>query len=161
MLFRSWNKRFGELQATVDRVSKMVGGISNNLGDVTEEFFFNSLVAKPVLGGIHFDQVLSQQRMDSGKWAPSSIKVGKTMFRYTDWPGINFVIYHSAFRWTGMGNAARALAQFDATIADVIAQAEAKNDAAWWIDNRQHTSVAGRGQIITEMYKAAVAKVSK
>jgi predicted TIM-barrel fold metal-dependent hydrolase len=32
-----------------------------------------------------------------------------------DWPQINFVIYHSAFRWTGMGNAARALAQFDAT----------------------------------------------
>lgn len=32
-----------------------------------------------------------------------------------DWPQINFVIYHSAFRWTGAGNAARALAQFDAT----------------------------------------------
>lgn len=32
-----------------------------------------------------------------------------------DWPQINFVIYHSAFRWTGAGNAERALAQFEQT----------------------------------------------
>lgn len=32
-----------------------------------------------------------------------------------DWPQIKFVIYHSAFRWTGEGNAARALQQFEQT----------------------------------------------
>ena len=32
-----------------------------------------------------------------------------------DWPQIRFVIYHSAFRWTGPGNAARALDQFERT----------------------------------------------
>ena len=32
-----------------------------------------------------------------------------------DWPQIRFVIYHSAFRWTGAGNAARALDQFERT----------------------------------------------
>jgi uncharacterized protein len=32
-----------------------------------------------------------------------------------DWPQIRFVIYHSAFRWTGQGNAAKALAQFEQT----------------------------------------------
>lgn len=32
-----------------------------------------------------------------------------------DWPGIKFVIYHSAYRWTGPGNAERGLAQFEAT----------------------------------------------
>jgi predicted TIM-barrel fold metal-dependent hydrolase len=32
-----------------------------------------------------------------------------------DWPGIKFVIYHSAYRWTGAGNATRGLAQFEAT----------------------------------------------
>ncbi len=32
-----------------------------------------------------------------------------------DWPQINFVIYHSAFRWTGAGNATLALKQFDET----------------------------------------------
>jgi hypothetical protein len=53
------------------------------------------------------------------------------------------------------------LAQWDAAIADVVAQAEARQDAAWWIDNRHETSVGGRGKIIREMYTAAVAKVSK
>lgn len=53
------------------------------------------------------------------------------------------------------------LAQWDAAMDDVVAQAEAKQDAAWWIDNRQHTSVGGRGQIFRDMYTAAVAKVSK
>ena len=53
------------------------------------------------------------------------------------------------------------LDQWNATMDDVVAQAEAKQDAAWWIDNRQHTSVGGRGQIFRDMYTAAVAKVAK
>ncbi len=32
-----------------------------------------------------------------------------------DWPQINFVIYHSAFRWTGAGNALLGLKQFEDT----------------------------------------------
>lgn len=32
-----------------------------------------------------------------------------------DWPQIRFVIYHSAFRWTGQGNASKALEQFEQT----------------------------------------------
>jgi hypothetical protein len=32
-----------------------------------------------------------------------------------DWPQINFVIYHSAYRWAGGGRAADALAQFEQT----------------------------------------------
>ncbi len=32
-----------------------------------------------------------------------------------DWPQINFVIYHSAYRWAGGGRAEQALAQFDQT----------------------------------------------
>lgn len=51
------------------------------------------------------------------------------------------------------------LTQWNATMDDVIAQAETKQEAAWWIDNRQHTSVGGRGQIFRDMYTAAVAKV--
>lgn len=51
------------------------------------------------------------------------------------------------------------LAQWNAAMDDVVAQAETQQRAAWWIDNRQHTSVAGRGQIFRDMYTAAVAKV--
>ena len=32
-----------------------------------------------------------------------------------DWPNINFVVYHSAYRWAGGGNAPQALAQFEQT----------------------------------------------
>ncbi len=54
------------------------------------------------------------------------------------------------------------LPQWNATMDDVVAQAEAKQDAAWWINNRQHTLVVagqGAGQIFRDMYTAAVQKV--
>ena len=41
--------------AKLDKLAKMYGGVANNQGDVTEEFFFNSLKDSPVLNGIHFD----------------------------------------------------------------------------------------------------------
>jgi hypothetical protein len=43
--------------AKLDRIAEMVGGISNNQGDVAEEFFYNSLVEKPEIGGIEFDTI--------------------------------------------------------------------------------------------------------
>ena len=36
-------------------LGKMVGGISNNQGDIAEEFFYNSLKFKPTFGGINYD----------------------------------------------------------------------------------------------------------
>jgi len=39
----------------LDRVAKLVGNISNNQGDIAEEFFYNSLKAKPSLNGINYD----------------------------------------------------------------------------------------------------------
>ena len=39
----------------LDKVAKLVGNISNNQGDVAEEFFFNSLADKPILNGIKYD----------------------------------------------------------------------------------------------------------
>jgi hypothetical protein len=41
----------------LDKVAKMISGMGANQGSVAEEFFYNSLSAKPVLGGIQFDQV--------------------------------------------------------------------------------------------------------
>jgi len=41
----------------LDRVAKLVGNISNNQGDIAEEFFYNSLKAKPSLNGINYDFV--------------------------------------------------------------------------------------------------------
>ena len=38
-----------------EKLGVMVGGISNNNGDMAEEFFFSSLAKHPNLGSIHFD----------------------------------------------------------------------------------------------------------
>ncbi|MDM8568587.1 hypothetical protein QUF50_03555 [Thiotrichales bacterium HSG1] len=43
--------------AKLDRIANLVGNISNNQGDVAEEFFYRSFIANPYLGTIHFDIV--------------------------------------------------------------------------------------------------------
>jgi phage anti-repressor protein len=48
-------KSIRELKDTVKKVSKIVGSIGNNQGDVAEEFFYNSLKHKPRLAGIDYD----------------------------------------------------------------------------------------------------------
>ena len=39
----------------LNKVAKLVGNISNNQGDIAEEFFYNSLADKPILNGVHYD----------------------------------------------------------------------------------------------------------
>ena len=46
-------------QETLRKVSKLVGNISNNQGDIAEEFFVNSLKAKPIVNGIRYDFIES------------------------------------------------------------------------------------------------------
>jgi hypothetical protein len=41
----------------LDKVAKLVGNISNNQGDIAEEFFYNSLKAKPSMAGINYDYI--------------------------------------------------------------------------------------------------------
>jgi hypothetical protein len=51
------DRQLAKTMATVEKVSKQIGGIGRNQGDITEEFFYNSLNANPVVGGIKFDRV--------------------------------------------------------------------------------------------------------
>jgi hypothetical protein len=44
-----------EATESLKRIGKMVGGISNNQGDIAEEFFYNSIKSKPILSGITYD----------------------------------------------------------------------------------------------------------
>ena len=53
----SQNDSFKELRDSNKKLGKIVGGISNNQGDVAEEFFFNSLAAKPEVANITYDFV--------------------------------------------------------------------------------------------------------
>ena len=46
-----------ETSAEIKKLGKMYGGASNNMGAAVEEFFYNSLKAHPVLGGVRFESV--------------------------------------------------------------------------------------------------------
>ena len=49
------DKQMKETQKTLKKVTKLVGNISNNQGDIAEEFFYNSLENNPTLAGIDYD----------------------------------------------------------------------------------------------------------
>ncbi len=51
------NAQLAKTSAKLDRVSEMCGGVGNNQGAVAEEFFYNTLDANPVLGGVRFRSV--------------------------------------------------------------------------------------------------------
>ena len=56
-----------ETSRKVDKVSTLLGNIGQNQGAVAEEFFFNSLEAKPVLGGVRYDEVFDNVKTFNGK----------------------------------------------------------------------------------------------
>jgi hypothetical protein len=41
----------------LNKLAELYGGVSENQGAVAEEFFFNSLNANPVIGGVQYDRV--------------------------------------------------------------------------------------------------------
>ena len=49
--------QMAKTDAKLDRLAEMYGGVGNNQGAVAEEFYYNSLKADPVLGGVRFDFV--------------------------------------------------------------------------------------------------------
>ena len=49
--------QLAKTDAKIDRIATLVGNISNNQGDSTEEFFYRSLISDPNLGKIHFDTI--------------------------------------------------------------------------------------------------------
>jgi uncharacterized coiled-coil protein SlyX len=51
------DEQISKMQNTLKSVGVQLGGISNNMGYTTEEYFYNSLVDEPVLNGIKFDKV--------------------------------------------------------------------------------------------------------
>ena len=51
----------------LDKIAKMVGGISNNQGDITEEYFINSLKDKLKLGDIKFDFLVKNFKAEKGR----------------------------------------------------------------------------------------------
>lgn len=51
-----------ELNAYVDKAMERLGGIGNNIGDATEEYFYTGLQHKKTLNGIKYDYVNRNNR---------------------------------------------------------------------------------------------------
>ena len=51
------DEKLNKLLESHKKLGQMVGGISNNQGDIAEEFFYNSLKHKPSLAEINYDFV--------------------------------------------------------------------------------------------------------
>lgn len=49
--------QLAKVSRKLDHLGALVGNISNNQGDIAEEFFYRSLLKKPVLGSLLFDSV--------------------------------------------------------------------------------------------------------
>ena len=49
------DEQMKQTDARLDRVAKLVGNISNNQGDIAEEFFWNTISSNPILNGIKYD----------------------------------------------------------------------------------------------------------
>jgi len=64
---RKTDEQSKETDRKLEKVSDLLGGIGKNQGDVAEEFFFNSLVDDPHLGGIHFDDISKNESKRRGK----------------------------------------------------------------------------------------------
>ena len=59
--------QMAKTDAKLDKVGKMLGGISNNQGDVTEEYFVNSLKNRLKLGDINFDFLVKNFKAQTAK----------------------------------------------------------------------------------------------
>ncbi len=51
------NAQMAKTDATLERMGITLGGINNNFGYTTEDYFYNSMYDNPVLGGIKFDTI--------------------------------------------------------------------------------------------------------
>ena len=60
-------KQQAETDASLKRLGKYHGGLSNNVGSATEEFFYNALKKKRTLNGIRFDRVERNWGRQGGK----------------------------------------------------------------------------------------------
>ena len=56
-----------ETDRKLDKIAKMIGGVSNNQGDVAEDFFYNSLIKDNHLGSLSFDDITKNMAKHRGK----------------------------------------------------------------------------------------------
>jgi Holliday junction resolvase-like predicted endonuclease len=56
-----------ETTRKLEKIGVLAGNISNNQGDIAEEYFYNSLKDKQILAGIHYDFIDKNTSRSAGK----------------------------------------------------------------------------------------------
>jgi len=56
-MFAETEAQMKRTDATLERMGITLGNVTNNIGSLTEEYFFNSMTMKPILGGVKYDKV--------------------------------------------------------------------------------------------------------
>ena len=54
---RETDAQMKRTDATLERMGITLGNVTNNIGSITEEYFYNSLLEKPVFGGVMYNKV--------------------------------------------------------------------------------------------------------
>ena len=49
--------QIAKTDASLERIGITLGSVTNNIGSITEEYFYNAMNEKPVLGGVTYDKV--------------------------------------------------------------------------------------------------------
>ena len=55
--FTRTEAQMARTDATLERMGIHLGGITNNNGSTTEEYFYNSMLEHPILGGVRYDKI--------------------------------------------------------------------------------------------------------
>ena len=66
-LMKKTEVEIAKMSQKVDKIADMFGSFGRNLGEITEEFFFNALSKTQMLGGIHYDFIDKNLTRSSGK----------------------------------------------------------------------------------------------
>ena len=56
-----------ETDRKLEKIAKMIGGVSKNQGDIAEDFFYNSLIKDNHLGSLTFDDITKNMEKHRGK----------------------------------------------------------------------------------------------
>ena len=67
MQLKQTDRQLKETDRKLDKVAKILGGIGANQGDITEDFFYNSLIINNRLGTLQFDDVTKNMEKHRGK----------------------------------------------------------------------------------------------
>ena len=62
---KATNEQMKRTDATLERMGIHLGGITDNNGSNTEDYFYNSLLDNPVLGGIKYDSIAKNFQIKS------------------------------------------------------------------------------------------------